>query len=1103
MAPSRRRRCGKLEKIVFSEHTAQLITLFVGGAIASSGNSALAQLNLTPDTAVDRNLGTRVEPLAPLVNQIQGGTQQGSNLFHSFLEFNVRQGRSVYFENPAGVTNILSRVTGNDPSNILGTLGVGAPGALGRANLFLINPNGIIFGQNARLDVGGSFVATTANAIAFGNQGFFSASQPNAPPLLTLNPSAFLFNQLAAQPINSIEVRGTLAVPNNQSLLLIGGNISVTPTSTGSILLNGGRLQAPGGRVELSSIAGLGTVGLNVDGSELSLSFPVDIARADVSLTNGAQVSVRAGGGGSIAINAQNLNLEGGSQLQAGIASGLGSVDSKAGDIEINTTGTITLTGATSLTQRSSIANLVESEAKGRGGDIHITTGSLFVTDGGELITSTFGQGNAGDVTIDARNTVEFRGGKTVGRDFASSLAYSRVERTGDGRAGDIQIKTGSLLVTDGAFLSSSTLGQGDAGSVTIDAHDTVIFDGVGLADDTSSGAYSQVLEGGVGNGGHVTITARLLSLTNGAVVSTSTLGKGDAGSVTIDADTVIFDGVGSDGTPSGAYSRVRDEAVGNGGNVTITARWLSLTNGAGVSTSTLGKGDAGSVTIDARDTVIFDGVGSHGIPSGAYSQVRERGVGNGGNVTITTRWLSLTNGAAVSTSTLGKGDAGSVTINQADTVFLDGKGNNSASGLFAMTRSSSDAGELTINTRQLIVQNGAQVSAKTFGAGSAGTLVVNATESVTVDGKDSALNFDTLSRRRNAGDAGDLRIFTRQLVVQNGAKVSARTSGAGDAGTLLVNATESVRVDGKGSSLTFDTSGAGNAQGIRIETGQLVVENGGQVTVSGTGSGNPGNLDVAAGAIALNNQGKLVTTTESGEGGNIGLQVQDEIRLRHNSLISASAEGTGNGGNINIQVPNGFVLAILSENSDIVASAKQGNGGIARATATGVFGFRQFRFRRTPESDFTTSSEFGIDGTLEINTRDNLEVPLPAEFVDASRLIDQRCQRRGGQDGEQNKFIITGRGGLPPSPNQSLQGESVITNWVRLDPQGENRSGSDSSSNPDSSTADQTSVPKTPVLVEAQGWVINDKGEVVLTASAPTATPQSPSVTPAGCPGL
>src|ERR671932_493368 len=588
--------------------------------------SVLSALLISPPTAAqvvpDRTLSVpeRSQITGNPNFQIDGGARRGGNLFHSFSQFSIPTGGSAFFNNATDVQNILTRVTGGSISNIDGLIR-----ANGTANLFLINPNGIIFGQNARLDIGGSFVATTADAIAFGNQGFFSASQPNAPPLLTLNPSAFLFNQLAAQPINSIEVRGTLAVPNNQSLLLIGGNISVTPTSTGSILLNGGRLQAPGGRVELSSIAGLGTVGLNVDGSELSLSFPVDIARADVSLTNGAQVSVRAGGGGSIAINAQNLNLEGGSQLQPGIASGLGSVDSKAGDIEINTTGTITLTGATSLTQRSSIANLVESEAKGRGGDIHITTGSLFVTDGGELITSTFGQGNAGDVTIDARNTVEFRGGKTVGRDFASSLAYSRVERTGDGRAGDIQIKTGSLLVTDGAFLSSSTLGQGDAGSVTIDAHDTVIFDGVGLADDTSSGAYSQVLEGGVGNGGHVTITARFLSLNNGAVVSTSTLGKGDAG----------------------------------------------------------------SVTSDARDKVIFDGVGSHGIPSGAYSQVRERGVGNGGNVTITTRWLSLTNGAAVSTSTLGKGDAGSVTINQADTVFLDGKGNNSASGLFAMTRSS------------------------------------------------------------------------------------------------------------------------------------------------------------------------------------------------------------------------------------------------------------------------------------------------------------------------------------------------------------------------------------------------------------------------------
>ncbi|MBO3461519.1 MAG: filamentous hemagglutinin N-terminal domain-containing protein [Aetokthonos hydrillicola CCALA 1050] len=172
--------------------------------------------------------------------------------------------------------------------------------ASGSANLFFINPSGIIFGKNASLNVGGSFVATTANAIQFGNLGTFSASVPNNPALLTVNPSALLFNQIATQPIqnNSTASAGVdpagfdvsgLRVGDGKSLLLVGGNVS----------MDGGQLNAYGGRVEIGGLATSGTVGLNINGNNLSLGFPASSQRADISLTNGAAVYVEAGGGGS------------------------------------------------------------------------------------------------------------------------------------------------------------------------------------------------------------------------------------------------------------------------------------------------------------------------------------------------------------------------------------------------------------------------------------------------------------------------------------------------------------------------------------------------------------------------------------------------------------------------------------------------------------------------------------------------------------------------------------------------------------------------------------------------------------------------------------
>ncbi|MBR8840462.1 MAG: filamentous hemagglutinin N-terminal domain-containing protein, partial [Stigonema ocellatum SAG 48.90 = DSM 106950] len=246
----------------------------MGGAIALSANCALGQVKPIPDNT----LGEENSVVTPSVikgvpsDQIDGGAIRGRNLFHSFQEFNIDSGRGAYFTNPALIENIFSRVTGGNASKIFGTLGV-----LGNANLFLINPNGIIFGPSSSLDVRGSFVGTTANAIQFGNQGFFSATNPEAPsPLLTINPSALFYNQIAAASIqnNSVallaekdpagfDVSG-LRVPDGKSLLLVGGNIS----------MDGGQLNAYGGRVELGGLISPGFVGLNVDGDKLSLNFP-------------------------------------------------------------------------------------------------------------------------------------------------------------------------------------------------------------------------------------------------------------------------------------------------------------------------------------------------------------------------------------------------------------------------------------------------------------------------------------------------------------------------------------------------------------------------------------------------------------------------------------------------------------------------------------------------------------------------------------------------------------------------------------------------------------------------------------------------------------
>lgn len=567
------------------------------GIITSSGNHAFAQtLKPRADTASGRNLGTRVEKLTNQVDQIRGGTQRGANLFHSFSEFNVGKTRGVYFENPAGVTNILSRVTGNDPSNILGTLGVGEPGKLGTANLFLINPHGVIFGSKARLDVKGSFVATTASAIQFNNQGFFSASVPNSPGLLTVNPSAFLFNQVAAQPSNSIESKGSLSVPKNRSLLLVGGKVSPNKDSTGKILISGG-LQAPDGRVELGGVAGLGEVGLSIDQNNLSLNFPNDVTRADVSLKR-ASVNVVAAGGGSIAINAQNLDVLEGSTLSAGIENSSGSVNRQAGDITIDATGEVKV-------DNSFIFNRLEFAPQGSSGNIRIKSESLYLTNAQLDAGSSFGQvGDPGEIFLQADDSV------SINNSFVSSVASPE----GDGSS--IHIKTKSLSLSK-AGLSTSTFGEGNAGEVLLDANKSISLE--------NSQILATADQRAKGNGGDIRILQTgSLSLLKSEIRS-STAGQGRAGNVIIEAGRVAVED----------RSEIAVESVigtGNAGNLQVTAQFILLNQGKLTATTESGKG-GGNITLQKLNLLLLN--------RNSKISTDARGNGKGGNITIGTDLLA------------------------------------------------------------------------------------------------------------------------------------------------------------------------------------------------------------------------------------------------------------------------------------------------------------------------------------------------------------------------------------------------------------------------------------------------------------------------------
>ncbi|MCW9680901.1 filamentous hemagglutinin N-terminal domain-containing protein, partial [Dolichospermum planctonicum UHCC 0167] len=374
----------------------QLILQIITGLIVAA-NPGIVKAQLTPDNTVGST--TRSDTVKGLNSDIiEGGATRGTNLFHSFTNFNVDAGRGVYFSNPADINNILTRVTGNSQSNIFGTLGV-----LGNANLFLINPNGISFGPNAQLDVKGSFVASTADKIVFDNYQF-TTTNPTAPPLLTVNIPVGLGFRNNPGDINVNLAGSTLAfnngqglkVPEGKTLALIGGNVNINGNGVDPQGLRAGIL-SPGSRVQLGGLTQTGTVNFN---ENFYSTFPQGVTRGNVSLSNGAEINVRAAGGGSITINSRNLNVNGDSRVRGGIQKNLGSANAQAGNIEINNIEQVTLDNA-------AIANIVDEFGKGNAGDINIHSSSLILKNGGTINTSVFAassEGNAGNVTIDTAN---------------------------------------------------------------------------------------------------------------------------------------------------------------------------------------------------------------------------------------------------------------------------------------------------------------------------------------------------------------------------------------------------------------------------------------------------------------------------------------------------------------------------------------------------------------------------------------------------------------------------------------------------------------------------------------------------------------------------
>ncbi|MGL5926400.1 two-partner secretion domain-containing protein [Chroococcidiopsis sp.] len=1156
-----------------------LVGVVVGSAIAC-GSHALAQV--PPDSQIrpDNTLGvdnSTVNSSPDGIDTISGGATRGSNLFHSFEQFSIPNGRAALFDNGANIQNILTRVTGSSRSEIDGILA-----ARGTANLFLLNPNGIIFGQNARLIVGGSFIATTANSINFADGTQFSATPGTGAPLLTV--SVPLGLQFGINPGNIVNRASTvgLQVQPGRTIGLIGGNVS----------LEGGDITAAGGRIELGAVAAPGVVGINSDSSGFHFSFPTDLTLSDISLTNAANVRTVASNGGSISVNARNLNISDRSSLVTGIFQG--TVDSQAGNIEINARDTVTVDGTSSSTSSSGISN--STFGLGNAGNISIATGSLDIIGNAQVGSLTNGQGNAGRVDIQARDRVSITGasggllsvvapsGIGNGADIrlrAGSLSLSNggliaTSTLGGGNAGNIQIDTtGGISVSDGSTVQAASYSQGNAGNITITAGDRISFDGGAIAsilvlpsdlqsNSTFLGEIPQVQSDRVG--GNIRINGRSLSLTNGTQIATSVREKGNAGNIEVNTtegisasggsilqaistsggsagdititagDRVSFDGVGSNGLPSSILSVLdrtsEPESGRRGGDIKLKARSLSLTNGAQFTTSTSGQGNAGNVEIDVSDAVNFVGVSevNQNFRSGVFSTVEVTGKGKGGDINLSAGSLSITDGAQINANSGGEGDAGNITINVKNDTNIDGTGPLFGGGIFSNLEGGiGKGGNVSLTTGSLSLKNGANISASTFSQGDAGSVTLDVRDLLSIDGTSSrGFNSGVFSavQPQAVGNGGNVNVAAGSISLTNGGVVSASSFGQGNAGNVTIDARDAIVVDGVGtnnfpssvfSSISGTSEVRGDRQGgdIRIRGRSLSLTNGAQLNTSNAVRGSAGNIDVDVRSLNFD-RGNIFAITTSGDGGNIRLQAGKEIRLRNNSQISTTAgtnQQPGNGGNITIDTP--LIIANSDGNNDITANAFSGSGGRVDITADSIVGFTplsrqelqallgtddptQLDPSRLPSNDITAISQTNpsLSGTVTFNAADidpsRDIVELPTGLVDASTLVAAGCP-----SGAENRFAVTGRGGLPPAPGDKLSPDALLTDWASLQtPETQNRAAVESTI-PETTQTTTTSVEP---IQEATSWQFDRDGKVILT-TAPSATTRGYN-SPTSCQG-
>jgi filamentous hemagglutinin family protein len=809
----------------------------------------------------DNSLGTVVKSANGLDFAITQGTQSGSNLFHSFRSFSVPNQGSATFDltGKTGISSIFSRVTGTDLSNINGVIqskGGNSP------NLFLMNPNGIVFGPGARLNAIGAFTGTTATGIQFKDTIF--AADPNQPlPLLSIHVPIGV--QMGATS-GTLTVNGTgndaIFPTNNLGLMGTPGRSIALVGST--VNLNRGVVTAPAGRLDMGAVRN-GVVKIETTPIGFALTYGTGLAFGDVNLAARSSLWTPDPVGnpfGGIQVVGNNITID-----QSQIAAATVGRD-RGGDITVRASGTLTLKGVDPLGLAPTwIVNQIAPGAAGDSGTITVNAGRINLLDGSAIESLNAGQGSSGLMTVNAE-TIDIQGNSPIMVPFRLGPNTSSIVSTviDSGKGGNIHLDMKLLNLSQSGTIASVVFpfAQGQGGSIQIQGERINANDSVPNVATVPSGIL--LITTGTGNGGNLDVKVNQLQLVDGGNISSfvgdipglSNSGTGNAGTVTVNADRIEILGTNSQ-THLGSSLASTTTGSGTAGNLNILANDILITDGGNLNTGTtaalLGFGDPDpsrqvgnsgnlrvatqTLTVIGRNPYVDDATS---LGTYAYSS------GNAGNASIDADRINLYDGGVIFSSTVSSGNAGSVDIRARD-ILISGRSSNGRASSIA---SSGNA-----------VDQSAQV---TFGVPAIPT-----------------------------GNTGMLKVTADRITLQDGGNISVKHEGLGNAGDLKINVnalTLSRDAEIVGSTLT----GKGGNADIQVRD-VLLLRDQSTISVSSAGTGNGGNIVLNAGLIIGINNSDIIANANQGNGGNIQLTTQALIGITPRRVLTPDSDITASSG--------------------------------------------------------------------------------------------------------------------------------------------------------------------------------------------------------------